>query len=206
MYPGILAKVHETEKKNGITYIRTEDTYYKVVKFIYFIAEIWMFFMNLFFVLGFWARYTGTESMGEALKSMITVSVCTLCIIAGCILNTKKLYISGWVLNFIPACFLIPVFASFMKDELGFLGFVASFYWRHLVPIVLLVIAITILTFIAMREKHQIEQLYKKVVENLFAEFGTKDDHKLTEQEWEEFLKNYDPYKKSTDKKQKTNE
>ncbi len=99
MYEGVLARVREVEKKRGIKYATTDGGLYKTLKFFYTVAGIWMFLMNLFFILGFIVMYSGTENMSEALNSIITVSVCTLCIVAGYVLNCLKLYILSLVFS-----------------------------------------------------------------------------------------------------------
>jgi len=197
MYEGVLARVREIEKKRGIKYATTDGNLYKALRILYTVTAIWVFLMNLFFVLGFVIMYSGTDNMSEALNSIITVSACTLCIIAGYVLNCVKLHIPSLVLNVVPSCFLIPVFASFLKDSLGFLGFKASFYWRHGVPLVLLVLFIVWLSVIALRAKVKTEKQYKKVTENLFSIYNVNSEENVTAEQWEEFLQNYDPAQKN---------
>ena len=88
-----------------------------------------------------------------------------------------------------------------MKDTLGLFGFKYSFYWRHLAPLVLLVILTVILTAIAVRARVKTEKQYKKVTENLYKLYnvtvGNESDG-ITDEQWETFLQTYDPtdYKK----------
>lgn len=202
MYDGVLARVREMEEKYGIKYARTNGTLFKTLKVLYIISGIWMLIMNLFFVLGFWLTYSGTEYMSDALNSIITVSVSSVLIIIGFIILRFKLYIPSIILNIVPAAFLLAVFGNFLKDDLGFLGFKTSFYLRHFAPITLLIIFIIWLTAIALKEKYMTEKQYKKVTENLFDAFNVNSEEDITEEHWEEFLQNYNPADKVFYKKQ----
>ena len=58
-----------------------------------------------------------------------------------------------------------------------------------------MIIFIVWMTVIALREKIKLDRQYKKVVENLFAMYSQKieDGSEITEEQWENFLKEYDP-------------
>lgn len=205
MYDGVLARVREMEQKRGIKYARTNGKLYKTLKVLYSIIGIWTFFMNLFFVLGFLLMYSNTDSMSKALNPVITVSVCTLGLIAGYVLNCVKLHIPSVILNILSSSFLIAVFAGLLQDTFGLWGYKASFYWRHLAPILLIVIFSVFLTVIALREKYKTQKLYKKVTENLFDTYNISNDENISEEQWEEFLQNYNPLEK-INKKQEADE
>ncbi|MBQ6825963.1 MAG: hypothetical protein IJP34_04820 [Clostridia bacterium] len=205
MYDGVLARVREMEQKRGIKYARTNGKLYKTLKVLYSIIGIWTFFMNLFFVLGFLLMYSNTDSMSKALNPVITVSVCTLGLIAGYVLNCVKLHIPSVILNILSSSFLIAVFAGLLQDTFGLWGYKVSFYWRHLAPILLIVIFSVFLTVIALREKYKTQKLYKKVTENLFDTYNIGNEENISEEQWEEFLQNYNPLEK-INKKQEADE
>lgn len=205
MYDGVLARAREMEQKRGIKYARTNGKLYKTLKVLYSIIGIWTFFMNLFFVLGFLLMYSNTDSMSKALNPVITVSVCTLGLIAGYVLNCVKLHIPSVILNILSSSFLIAVFAGLLQDTFGLWGYKVSFYWRHLVPILFIVIFSVFLTVIALREKYKTQKLYKKVTENLFDTYNISNDENISEEQWEEFLQNYNPLEK-INKKQEADE
>ena len=96
-----------------------------------------------------------------------------------------------------PEIFLIPVFGAVMKDDLGFMGFTASFFWRHFAPLAWLGILMTATTVIAVRARIKTEKQYKKVTENLYKLYQSTGGD-ISDDQWEEFLKEYDPtdYKK----------
>ena len=156
--------------------------------------------MNLFYVLGFLLMYSGTDNMKTVANSIITVSVCTGIMILGYVLNCCKLYLAGGIVSIIPSIFLIPLFGNILEDGLGFMGYKISFYWRHLGPLVVMILFMIIMTVIAVRANIKLERQYKRVCENLFNMYNIdpQSGNELSEEQWDEFLKNYDPndYKK----------
>lgn len=199
-YDGVLKRVRFLEKKNGISYAKTDGKLYTTMKVLYSIAGVWTFFMNLFFILGFWLQYDGTDDMPQALNYIITASVCTVFMIAGYVLSCCKIHLAGGILSVIPEIFLIVFFGMILRDTLGFLGFKLSFYWRHFAPLVLMIIFITVMTVIAVREKVKTNRMYKKVSENLYNMYNISvaNGEIITDEQWDEFLANYNPddYKK----------
>ena len=199
-YDGVLQKVRLVEQKNGIKYAKPFGALYKGLKIGYTVAGVWAVFMNLMYILGFLLVYMGTENFSGVLNSVITVGVCTALIILGYVLNCCKLYLAGGIISVVPTVFLIPLFALSLADGLGFLGYKLSFYWRHFIPLVLMIVLMVWLTVLAVRARVKTERQYKRVTENLFNMYNVSDGDTsaMTAEQWDEFLKNYDPsdYKK----------
>lgn len=195
-YDGVLKRVRDVERKNGIVYAKTDGRLYKTLKAFYCIFGIWTFFMNLFYVLGFLLMYSGTDNMKNVKASLITVSVCTVLIIIGFVLNCLKAYIPGGILSVIPCAFLIPTFAHPLEDSLGYLGYKASFYWRHFAPLTVMLILIVWITVLAVRAKVKTNRQYKRVTENLYNMYNldSRSENEISEEEWNTFLETYDPY------------
>lgn len=194
-YAGVLARVREMEQKNGIRYAKPEGKLYKTLKWLYGIIGVWALITNLMYILGVWLVNSGTDKMSKVSNSLITVSVCSLLIIAGFVLNRYKQYIIGAVLSVVPSILLVPVFAVMMKDSLGFLGYKLSFYWRHAVPLILMVIFMVWLTVIAIRATVKTDKAYKRVTENLFNLYNLNGENgsEISEEQWQEFLEKYNP-------------
>ena len=195
MYEGVLKRVRILEEKRGIKYADTNGKLYITLKVLCIIAAIYAMCTNLLFVLGHILMYSGTENMKEITGELITVSVCTVIIIASLILNKFKVYIVSAALNFVSAVFLSLLFARLLADDLGFLGVKTSFYIRHLIPLALMVIFMVWLTVIAVRAKVKLNRMYKKVTENLYNMYrvSESDADILSDDVWDEFLQNYDP-------------
>jgi len=194
-YDGVLKRVRILEEKKGIKYADTNGKLYITLKVLCIIAAVYGMATNLLFILGHILMYAGTNEMNEVTGKIVTVSVCTLAIIASLILNKFKIYITGAVLNLLSAVFLTLQFANLLLDDLGFLGFKTSFYVRHLIPLVLMVIFMVWLTIIALRAKIKTDHMYKKVTENLYNMYRVSeaDADIMSDEQWDEFLKNYDP-------------
>lgn len=211
MNENVLRRVRMIEEKSGISYAKTDGRLHKTLRVIYHILFIYTLGINLIFILGMLLVRLGTDSFAAIKPTVITVGVCTVVMTAGYILSFFKFKLTAGILSIAPEIFLIPVFGTAMTDSLGFMGFKPSFYWRHLAPLALLAILITLTTVIAVREKIKTEKQYKKVSENLYRQFNINASDKgvtVTDEQWEEFLSNYDPtdYKKLFETKKTTDE
>lgn len=191
-YEGILKRVREVEEKRGISYVKTDGKLYKGIKIVHIISAVWALIMNSLFLISLWINFGGSEKMVELQGIIITVSVCSVLIIAAMVLNKLKIYIVGAVLSVIPSVLLILTFGRELSDVLGFWGFKPVFYWRHLIPLALAIITMVWLLIIALRERVKTDKLYKKVTAGLYETFSHKADAtEVSDEEWEEFLKTY---------------
>ncbi|HCH28250.1 MAG TPA: hypothetical protein DEW35_01960 [Ruminococcaceae bacterium] len=153
----------------------------------------------------------------ELVKSNIKVAkwgialliIGTLLEIAGVVLNKMKFCITGNILNIVPLPVFTVIYATVSKVSgvsaqiseynAGFFGYKGSFYWRYLINYVFILIFCAWMLFIAIRERVRSRKLYDKVLENIYEEYKKKtdaDDFTVSEKEWDEFIKNFDPRKK----------
>lgn len=198
-YDGVLQRVREIEFKRGIKYLDRDSYQYKVIKVLCFITTAWALIINLFYILGNLLVYSGTEASGTMLNRVITVSVCSVTIIVSLILNAFKIYIADALLNVVSSLFLIFHFAGNLHDDFGFLSLKTSFYFRHLIPLAIMSILMIIMTVITVRAEIKTNRMYVKVTENLYNMYNFKDSEadRMTDEQWDEFLKRYSPYNKS---------
>ena len=197
MQESVLMRVRMIEEKNGIKYAKTDGKLYKTLRVLYIITFAYTMAINLLFTAGMLLVYGGTDNFTNVANSVISVCICTAVIIAGFVLSFFRFKFAAGVMSIAPEIFLIPVFGAVMKDDLGFMGFTASFFWRHFAPLALLVILMTATTVIAVRARIKTEKQYKKVTENLYKLYQSTGGD-ISDDQWEEFLKEYDPtdYKK----------
>lgn len=197
MQESVLRRVRMIEEKNGIKYAKTDGKLYKTLRVLYIITFAYTMAINLLFIAGMLLVYGGTDNFKNVANSLISVCICTAVIIAGFVLSFFRFKFAAGVMSIAPEIFLIPVFGAVMKDDLGFMGFTASFFWRHFAPLALLVILMTATTVIAVRARIKTEKQYKKVTENLYKLYQSTGGD-ISDDQWEEFLKEYDPtdYKK----------
>ena len=197
MQESVLRRVRMIEEKNGIKYAKTDGKLYKTLRVLYIITFAYTMAINLLYIAGILLVYGGTDNFKNVANSLISVCICTAVIIAGFVLSFFRFKFAAGVMSIAPEIFLIPVFGAVMKDDLGFMGFTASFFWRHFAPLALLVILMTATTVIAVRARIKTEKQYKKVTENLYKLYQSTGGD-ISDDQWEEFLKEYDPsdYKK----------
>ena len=201
MYESVLTRVRMVEQKNGINYAKTDGILYKTLRVIYSVIFFYTVIINLLFIAGMFLVRYGTDNFKSVKNLLISVCVCTGVMLAGYVMSFFKFKLTAGIISVLPEILLIPLFGSAMKDTLGLFGFKYSFYWRHLAPLVLLVILNVILTAIAVRARVKTEKQYKKVTENLYKLYdvtvGNESDG-ITDEQWEIFLQTYDPtdYKK----------
>ena len=193
----ILQRVRQIEEKAGIKYAKTDGKLYKSLKVVYVIAFIYSMVMNVLYLLGNLLIYSGKESFANIKNTLITVTVATVGLIAALVFAKFKKQIwaniTAVVLNLFSGVFLILTFAHLLEDDLGFLGYKFSFYWRHSVPLLLIIILSIWICIIALREILKTQKQYKKVVENLYEKYNvSSENEQLSEEEWDEFLKNYE--------------
>ena len=195
MYESVLTRVRTVEQKNGINYAKTDGILYKTLRVIYSVIFFYTVIINLLFIAGMFLVRYGTDNFKSVKNLLVSVCVCTG------VMSFFKFKLTAGIISVLPEILLIPLFGSAMKDTLGLFGFKYSFYWRHLAPLLLLVILTVILTVIAVRARVKTEKQYKKVTENLYKLYnvtvGNESDG-ITDEQWEIFLQTYDPtdYKK----------
>lgn len=168
MYESVLTKVRTVEQKNGINYAKTDGILYKTLRVIYSVIFFYTVIINLLFIAGMFLVRYGTDNFKSVKNLLISVCVCTGVMLAGYVMSFFKFKLTAGIISVLPEILLIPLFGNAMKDSLGLFGFKYSFYWRHLAPLVLLVILTVILTAIAVRARVKTEKQYKKVTENLY--------------------------------------
>lgn len=201
MYDSVLARVRAVEEKNGISYAKTGGALYKTLRVIYSIIFFYSVAVNLLFIAGmFMVRY-GTDNFKSVKNLLISVCICTGVMLAGYVLSFFKFKLIAGIISVLPEILLIPLFGNAMRDTLGLFGFKYSFYWRHSVPLVLLIILMIWTTVIALRARIKTEKQYKKVTENLYNLYNVTaggESDGITDEQWESFLQAYDPtdYKK----------
>ena len=197
MQESILRRVRAVEEKNGIKYAETDGRLYKTLRVFYIILFAYTTAVNLLYIAGMTYVYLGTDNFKNVVNSIVTVSICTALIAVGFVLSFFRFKLAAGIISIVPEIFLIPVFGIALSDSLGFLGFKASFYWRHFAPLALLVILMIFTTVIAVRARIKTEKQYKKVTDNLYKLYR-QNGNDISDEQWEQFLNNYDPtdYKK----------
>jgi hypothetical protein len=187
MYDNILQKVNLYEEKRGIVYAKTDGKLYKTIKAFYVLAFVYTMFMNLVFILG----VTLDSARFEVLANpFYTVVALTVGLIAALVIVGFKKYlwahIVSFALNLLSTVGLTVTFAKLLEDVIGYK---TSFYWRHLAPLAIILLLSLWMTIIAIKAIVKLKKTYKKIEENLYADYSAESEN-LTDEEWDDVLKN----------------
>ncbi|MBQ4119445.1 MAG: hypothetical protein IJD45_03555 [Clostridia bacterium] len=190
LYDNILEKVRIYEDKWGITYAKPDGKLYKFVMVFYVLALIFSIAMNLFFALGI----SMSETLLSTMKAPLYTSLILIITLIAAIVLTKfkksiVAAICSFAINALSCVGLVLTFAPLLENEIG--GYKASFYWRHLVPLCILLVVNFAINFIALRANIKTRKVYKKIVDNAYAKNHTLiEEDGLDNDEWDEILKN----------------
>ncbi len=194
-YAGILQRVSRLEEKYGIHYAKPEGMLCKYLTFISGAAWIYILFMNLVYILGVCLNLKmGLADFSYIANSFITICICTGGMIVGAALFLCKQKIIGSAVTIVSLPMMIISYSHLMVDIDGLWGYNYSFYWRHAAPAAILAVILIWLLVVLIRAKIKTDKLYNKVVNDLYAQYRTKDGAQLDDAQWEEFLKNFNIY------------
>lgn len=192
MQESVLARVRMVEEKNGIKYTRPGGRLHKVMRVLYTLLFAYTMGINLIFIAGMFMLHYGTDDFKNFTDALITVCVCTGLIIAGYVLSFFKFKLIAGIISVIPEILLIVTFGAITQDPFEFMGFKPSFFWRHFIPLALMIITMSVAVFIAVRARIKTEKQYKKVMDNLYRIYN-ENGGDITDDQWDNFLKEYDP-------------
>ena len=188
MYDNILQKVRLYEEKRGIVYAKTDGKLYKGLKVFYVLLFAYTMVMNLLFLLGVVLSETTFNALKNSVYTVLGLSI--MLVVALVVMrfkNTVWANVLSAVLNILSCVGLGLTFGILLQDVIGFKS---SFYWRHLVPLCLMVIVTLAISFVALRAVFKTRKTYKKIVENIYTTYKASEDTTLSDEEWEEVLKN----------------
>lgn len=197
-YDGVMQRVRKIEEKNGISYAKTDGKLYNFFKRIYILAFVFGALNVMAFILGI--AISNKESLSDFAADLLTPGLCLFLMAIGLVLLLKKVHILGAVLNCVPATMLIFFFRDRLIDEMAIDSVYPKYYWRHLAPMVLVILCSFGMCIIAVRAAIKTKKLYIKVVENLYSLYkvNVSDGEDASEEQWDEFLQKYDPFNKKS--------
>lgn len=216
MYEGVLRRARTLEEKKGIRYTKVDEGMYNCFKLLLTLASIWGLFMNGLFVLARHVNYSGTAIIEDISAQNLTVLIFSAIIIA-CLVLLRLKFLRKWkifnevsvhiisasLISLSSVCLLF-MFADLSRDELGFLGVKTFFYFRHLAPLALMSFFVICMAIIAIHASYKTNKMYNKVLGDLYENFKKENEEdSVTDEKWEEFLKNYDPDEKQDAKSKK---
>lgn len=189
----ILEYVEKYKYKYGINYAVDGGKLVKTLSVFTAIAWVYSFFMLAISILSFVLNFgAGALNYSDFSTVFITTIICTVSMIAAAALFVCKQKIIGLAVAIITQPFIV---FTYMPISRYGTGYVAGFYWKYVIPAVILILISLVLLIVLVRAKVKTNKIYNTLVAGLYKQYGTKDGEKLTEQEWQEFLDKYNPYK-----------
>lgn len=195
-YDSIMRRVVEVEEKAGIVYARPDGALYRGLRTCFTLAYFYKLFMNLIYVGGSIFMHYDSETFVMATETVITVSICTAVMIIGWVLLYTKLKIIANFVSIVALPVQLTAFAGVMRDSLGQIR--SQYYWMHLVPIIIMLLFAVWMLVIIFRARYLTNAQYKRIVGNLYDTYHEKisgdNPDGISDELWEDFLKNYDAH------------
>ena len=197
----ILKRVEQYKYKRGISYATTDGKLYGAMRvcatlsFIYF-----MIFNGLYVLAQSMMIGLGQTKFADVRASFVPITVCTALIIAGYVLNCTRLRLWGCFLCIPTLTVNLIVFTRTLLNASSgdvvdisnyILGMPPLYYYRHLIPTVLLFIFFVAMLVIDIRARVKTNKLYIHITECLYEQYNSTDRTDLTDEEWEDFINNY---------------
>lgn len=192
----ILNYVEKYKYKYGIKYAEENG---KLAKFFsVLVALFWAydFFVLVLSILSFSLNFkVETLNYQDFDNVFITTIVCAVTMICAAVLFVCGLKVSGCVTAIVTQPFIVFAYESISRYGTGY---ILSFYIKHIIPTVSLTVFGILLIAVILRARIKTAKIYNSLVDGLYKQYGTKDGEKLNDDQWNEFLNNYNPYKQIT--------
>lgn len=193
-YPGILKRAELVEWRSGKIYAKPDGSLFKSLFRLSALAMLYTFFINLFYILGLNVMYKDTPEYKELVWTFVAIATSNLFLIAAFVLMKLKLRIISNIVSIIPSLFLLVFFALITKAtaaDNGFLGLKTIYYWRHFIPLFLILGCAVFMIVIILRAKHKFNLVYKETEDQLYSLYK-EIRPESTEEDWIEFAESYD--------------
>ncbi len=192
----ILEYVEKYKYKYGISYAVDGGKLVKHLSVITGIIWVYSFFILVLSILSFGLNFgAGALNYNDFSNVFITTIVYAVVMIIAAALFVCKQKIIGLSLAIITQPFIVLTYESISVYGLGY---IASFYWKFLIPAILFILFSAFLLIVLIRAVIKTNRIYNMLVDGLYKQYGTRNGEKLTDSEWNEFLSNYNPYKQIT--------
>ena len=202
MQESILKRVYKMEEKYNIHYAKKDGKAYSCARVMYFVFNIWAAIFACIVAIGFLINRTvfksGDSAYTQYTKWIVICFSLAAVLIIGAVFNGLKKPVFTFVSSATAGVYGIIFFSTVINpDPDGLLGLSFRYYWAHFVPLAALIICSLIMLIIGLRQWAILRKEYKTVSERLYEEYRKNADE-VDEEQWQEFLNNYNPtgYKK----------
>ncbi len=192
----ILEYLEKYKYKYGIKYAEDGGKLVKHLSVYTGIVWLYSFITLLLSILSFAINFAaGKLDYGYLSNTFISTIVYAVIMVVAAVLFICKQKIIGLIIAIITQPFIV---LAYEPISVYGMGYVAGFYWKYLVPAIVFILIAAFLLIVLIRAKVKTDKLYNMLVEGLYKQYGTRDGEKLSDDEWNEFLSNYNPYKQVT--------
>lgn len=183
----ILALVDEYQYKEAITYPKTKERIYCNFQTAAVIAYIYQFIFTTLLLLGLIFKAGASEKI-----NLQNTAIALILYTAAFVIMFFKYNLIALSVNIIATIFKILPLIPMQLYNNGIRDINPAFYWQNLFPILLTLFISVCMCVISTREKYLINRDYKVVLNKLYNKYHTDD---MTEEEWIEFVDNYEKKK-----------
>ena len=185
--PNILKMVEKYRYRKGIVITDEKSNIFKIFKIIYFISLIWTFVFNLYFLIGNIVSLVFSEVKIKTTPA-ITILISTIFLVAGFIFLLKKLYIPGGIATIFSLIMGIVQYYTLLLNDIQLNGGITHFfYWRHLIPTIIVLVTCLVICYIGIKTKVLLNRDYKKITEKLYVSSSDKLTD-LSDEQWQDLL------------------
>lgn len=191
----IMEYVEKYKYKYGISYAAEGGKLVKTLSVILQLAWVYSFFMLMLSILSFGMNFKmGALDYSDFDNAFINTIICAVAMVVSAVLFVCKQKILACIIAFVTQPFVVLTYAPISVYGTTYTN---NFYWKFVIPAALIIVFSALLAFVLIRASVKTNKLYNTLVDGLYAQYGTVDGEKLTEEQWQEFLTAYNPYKQS---------
>ena len=191
----ILAQVKRSEEKYNIRYAKKDGSLYGGFRVAYLVSYIYAAVFAAFVILGIWFN----DEISTNLNTVYTIGAFLVLGLLGAVFNGFRIPLGTALCSIPVSVWTVICFGKLLIDPAGLLGLNGKFYWAHLLPILVMCVSAAAMLIIDLRARYILKKGYEKISERLYAEYSAHAEN-LSEEEWEQFLNNYDPRPKKMKK------
>lgn len=195
----ILEYVEKYKYKYGISYADENSSLvkklYKFIKLFcaFMIGFIIIFNLSLLFsAQGEDFSFLAINNSAYATDFYVLLG-CLALLVATLILSKKSKLFTAIGLVVLPVS--VECFKAATATNLTYM----TTFYVGAIPAYVAVLLIAALLFILIRAKIKTNRIYDMLLDGLYKQYGSKEGEKLSEDEWQEFLKQYNPKKMFSD-------
>lgn len=204
-------RVRAAEKRAAVFYAKTDGKLYKWLKILYVISMLFATATSLLYVAARASRLQELNKLNidilnssdiEKVKtSIITVGLCSLVWVIAVILIRFKAEVVSALLTLCAGTVSCASLIAASQGTAQFNeGINDNFWYRHFVPLIIAVFFIIWMVILKLRAELLFRRAYTNMVNRIYEEYHCED---LSEEQWENFLSNYDPRAEEEKRKRK---